>query len=51
MTSIHLERRESARNRQRFYTIPSSQNAVRLLGDGPGVGSDRAAGHGQGNVV
>lgn len=51
MTLIHLERRESAHNRQQFYKITVASDPVRWLGAGAGVGPDRAAGHDPGDVV
>lgn len=50
-TSIYLERREPAHNRQRFYAITMTLTLVWPVGDGAGVGSDRAAGDGAGDGV
>ena len=51
MTPIYLERREPARNRQRFYVILGHPDPVRRLGAHPGVGPDRSSGDGAGEVV
>ena len=51
MTPIYLERREPARNRQRFYVILGHPDPVRRLGAHPGVGPDRSSGDGAGKVV
>ena len=48
---IRLERREPVRNRLRFYAITVTRILFDDWGGRAGMGLDRTAGHGAGNVV
>ncbi len=51
MTPIRLARREPARNRLRFYNIAVTRTLFDDWGGRAGMGPDRAARRGAGNVV
>lgn len=51
MTVIYLERREPARNRQRFYTLTRSPDSVWFMDAHSGMGPNRTSRHGPGNRV
>ncbi len=51
LTPIRLERREPARNRLRFYNIAVTRTLFDDWGGRAGMGPDRAARRGAGNVV